>query len=144
MTASGVAQPLDAYHSVIELSHFRYASGVRGNHLIREARRRAGLTQTELAARVGTTQSAIARLERGYGHPTMQRISELVEACGLELQVRLVPSDEHDWSLVARNAALDADERVARAMAGIRLAEEVRRAGERHRAESAAATPAAS
>lgn len=108
--------------------------------MIREARRRAGLTQTELAERVGTTQSAIARLERGHGHPTLQRLSELVEACGLELQVRLVPSDDHDWSMVKRNAALDADERVARALAGIRLAEGFRQAGARHRAESAAAT----
>jgi len=102
---------------------------VRGNHLIREARKRAGLTQTELAERVGTTQSAIARLERGVGHPTMQRISELVDACGLELQVRLVPSDDHDWSMVARNAMLDTEERVTRALTAIRLAEAVQAAG---------------
>ena len=68
----------------------------------------------------------------------MQRISELVEACGLELQVRLVPADEHDWSMVARNSMLDTDERVARALAGIRLAEEVRAAGARARATVAA------
>lgn len=107
---------------------------MRGNHLIREARKRAGLTQTELAVRVGTTQSAIARLERGMGKPTMQRISELVEACGLELQVRLVPADDHDWSMVADNASLDTEERVMRALASIRLAEEVRAAGQRQRA----------
>lgn len=105
---------------------------------MREARRRAGITQTELADRVGTTQSAIARLERGHGHPTMQRISELVEACGLELQVRLVPAEDHDWSMVARNSMLDSDERVARALAGIRLAEAVRDAGVRSRAAAAA------
>ena len=104
---------------------------------MREARKRAGLTQTELAERVGTTQSAIARLERGHGHPTMQRISELVEACGLELQVRLVPAEDHDWSMVARNSMLDTDERVARALAGIRLAEEVRAAGARARSSAA-------
>lgn len=104
--------------------------------MIREARRRAGLTQNELAALVATTQSAIARLEAGHGHPTMQRISELVEACGLELQVRLVPAEEHDWSMVERNALLDTEERVARGLAGIRMAEEFRRAGERHRSEA--------
>lgn len=113
---------------------------MRGNHLIREARRRAGLTQTELAERVGTTQSAIARLERGVGHPTMQRISELVAACGLELQVRLIAADEHDWSMVAHNASLDTEERVMRALASIRLAEEVRAAGQRSRATAAAAS----
>lgn len=107
---------------------------MRGNHLVREARKRAGLTQTELAERTGTTQSAIARLERGRGHPTMQRISELVAACGLELQVRLVPADDHDWGLVARNAALAPEDRLAQAMRAQRLAEEFRAAGERARA----------
>lgn len=113
---------------------------MRGNHLVREARKRAGLTQTKLAERVGTTQSAIARLERGGGRPTMQRISELVAACGLELQVRLVPTDDHDWSMVAHNATLDTEERVARALASIRLAEEVRAAGRRHRSAAAPTT----
>lgn len=66
----------------------------------------------------------------------MQRISELVEACGLELQVRLVPADDHDWTMVAHNAALDTEERVMRALTSIRLAEEFRAAGERERAKA--------
>jgi transcriptional regulator with XRE-family HTH domain len=56
--------------------------------LIREARRRAGMTQAELAAQVGTTQSAIARLECG-AEPSLRRVAELVRACGLELRVSL-------------------------------------------------------
>lgn len=113
---------------------------MRGNHLVREARRRAGLTQAELAERTGTTQSAIARLERGVGSPTMQRISELIEACGLELRVRFVAADvdDHDWSMVERNASLDTEERVMRALAGIRLAEEFRNAGRRNRMKATA------
>ena len=111
---------------------------MRGNHLIREARRRAGLTQSELAQRVGTTQSAIARLERGGGHPTLQRISELVDACGLELQVRLVPKDASDWSLVEHNAALDPEVRIRQALGAIRLAEEMAQAGRRDRAQEQA------
>jgi len=59
--------------------------------LVREARRRAGLSQAELAARAGTTQSAIARLERGRASPSFRRVGELIEACGLELRVRLAP-----------------------------------------------------
>src|SRR5262245_50247524 len=62
-----------------------------GPELIREARRRAGLTQAELAARVGTTQSAIARLEAGRSSPSLRRLTVLVDACGLELRVRLAP-----------------------------------------------------
>jgi transcriptional regulator with XRE-family HTH domain len=61
---------------------------VDGSELVREARKRAGLTQAELAARVGTTQSAIARLERGTSL-TLERVIRLVRACGYDLQVRL-------------------------------------------------------
>ncbi len=67
-------------------------------------RKRAGLTQRVLAERVGTTQSAIARLERGIGDPTLARLSAIAAACDLELQVRLVAADDHDWSLVDRRA----------------------------------------
>ena len=112
---------------------------MRGNHLVREARRRADLTQTELADRVGTTQSAIARLERGHGHPTMQRISELVEACGLELQVRLVPADVDDWEMVESHLRLPPAERLAKLSGAVRLAQSLQAAGRAHRAETASA-----
>ena len=111
---------------------------MRGNHLVREARKRAGLTQSELAERVGTTQSAIARLERGVGRPTLARISELVAACGLEVQVRLVPADEHDWAMVDRNRSLGTEERVARALVAIRLAEAMQEAGQVQRSTAEA------
>jgi transcriptional regulator with XRE-family HTH domain len=64
---------------------------MEGATLVREARRRAGLSQAELAARAATTQSAIARLERGRSSPSFRRVGELVEACGLELRVHLAP-----------------------------------------------------
>lgn len=59
-------------------------------HLVREARLRAGLTQAELAARSGTTQSALARLEAGASSPAFTRVVDLVERCGLGLRVRIV------------------------------------------------------
>lgn len=106
---------------------------MRGNHLVREMRKRAGLTQRELAERLGTTQSAIARLEGNVGLPTLDRLSRIAEACGLELQVRIVDADDHDWSMVARNARLTPQERIENALAMIDFAEEVRAAGERSR-----------
>lgn len=102
---------------------------MRGNHLIREARRRAGLTQVELAERVGTTQSAIARVERGQGRPTLERISELLAACGFEVQVRLVPGDEAGWEQVRANAGLAPEDRVAKSLGAVRFAEGLRQAG---------------
>jgi transcriptional regulator with XRE-family HTH domain len=100
---------------------------VRGNHLVREVRKRAGLTQAQLAERTGTTQSAIARLERGQGRPTLERLSRIAEACGLELQVRIVEVDDRDWVLASRNLGRSPDERIAAALAATRTAEGVSR-----------------
>lgn len=113
---------------------------MRGNHLIRECRRRAGLTQTELAERLATTQPAIARLERGTGDPTLRRLSDIAYACGLEIQVTLSPIDDTDWDLVQDNLRLPPSERVAKAVGAAKLALAFRAAGakarERERAES--------
>jgi len=62
------------------------------HHLIREARRRAGITQSELAERAGTTQSAVARWESGRSLPSLEKLNELVERCGLEVVVTLTPA----------------------------------------------------
>src|SRR5437667_8265742 len=100
---------------------------MRGNHLVREARKRAGLTQAELAARVGTTQSAIARLERGGTTPTFQRITQLVRACGFDLNVRMTPTDDdHDWSLVQQNLRLSPTQRVRQVARTVEFIERVR------------------
>jgi hypothetical protein len=61
--------------------------------LIREARRRAGITQAELARRVGTSQPAIARYERARSMPDLPTLHRIVEACGLELRLELAESD---------------------------------------------------
>jgi transcriptional regulator with XRE-family HTH domain len=87
---------------------------MRSATLIQQARRRSGLTQTELAGKVGTTQSAVARWERGASRPTVERLQSLVEACGLELQIGLAPSNGEELAALRRNLALTVDERVQR------------------------------
>jgi phage-related protein/DNA-binding XRE family transcriptional regulator len=56
------------------------------------ARARAGLTQAEVAKRVGTTQSAIARLESGAGKhsPSVATLQRYARALGFRLEIRLV------------------------------------------------------
>jgi hypothetical protein len=61
--------------------------------LLREARRRAGLTQAELGARAHTSQPAIAGYERARTMPDLATLFRLVEACGLELRLELVEPD---------------------------------------------------
>jgi transcriptional regulator with XRE-family HTH domain len=101
---------------------------VRGNHLVREARRRAGLTQAELAERAGTTQSAVARTERGVTTPSLEQLTRLVRAAGFDLDVRLVSHDDHDWTLAERNRTLDVDTRVRNVKRAARFARAGRQA----------------
>jgi predicted transcriptional regulator len=53
------------------------------------ARLRAGLSQAELAERMGTSQSAIARLESGQTLPSTKTLLRYAEATGSRFQVRL-------------------------------------------------------
>jgi DNA-binding XRE family transcriptional regulator len=57
-----------------------------------KARSRAGLTQDAVAERMGTTKSAISRLESAAKHaPSIATLKRYANAVGCELQVRLVP-----------------------------------------------------
>lgn len=56
------------------------------------ARAAAGFTQAEVAERIGTTQSAIARLESGSGKhsPSLTTLRKYAHALGCRLELRLV------------------------------------------------------
>ena len=69
---------------------------VIGGELVREARKRAALTQAQLAERAGTTQSAIARLESGRTSPALEQVERLLRLCGFQLIVELAPYDDSD------------------------------------------------
>jgi DNA-binding XRE family transcriptional regulator len=57
-----------------------------------KARSRAGLTQDIVAERMGTTKSAISRLESAGKHaPSLATLKRYARAVGCELQVKLVP-----------------------------------------------------
>ena len=57
-----------------------------------KARTRAGLTQDAVAERMGTTKSAISRLEGSGKHaPSIGTLRRYAHAVGCELQVKLVP-----------------------------------------------------
>ena len=55
------------------------------------ARKRAGLTQAELARRMGTTQPAVTRMESGRIQPSLRTLRRLAEATGSKLTIRLEP-----------------------------------------------------
>jgi DNA-binding XRE family transcriptional regulator len=58
-------------------------------YLLRTAREEAGLTQTELAHRMGVTQQAVAGSERWSSNPTVDLMKRWGRACGRRLQIRL-------------------------------------------------------
>lgn len=80
-------------------------------HVIREARLRSGLTQEELAARIDTTQSAIARWESGKVEPSHRMLVGLIEACGFRFAFRLDPDPVDDLALQS-NLALTPEQRL--------------------------------
>lgn len=87
---------------------------MRGGELILEARRRAGLSQQDLAERLGTTQSVITRWETGKRSPTFETVVRAVRACGLELAVTLgAPDPDHDL-FIRENRRLTPAERLHR------------------------------
>ena len=59
------------------------------------ARTRAGLTQADVAERMGTTQSVIARLEGGKRAPSMRTVQRYAEAVGARAVVRIEPQAVH-------------------------------------------------
>jgi transcriptional regulator with XRE-family HTH domain len=63
--------------------------------ICREARRRAGVSQRELAKRAGVSPSTVTRIERGRMEPTFDLLTRLVEACGQELRIRIT---DIDWA----------------------------------------------
>ena len=54
------------------------------------ARAEAGLTQEALAERMGTTQSAVARLEGGHVSPTVETLQRYAKAVGKRLKVEML------------------------------------------------------
>lgn len=57
-----------------------------------EARTRAKLTQAELAERMKTTQSVIARLESGRGRPSTRTLEKIARATGTKLRISFDPA----------------------------------------------------
>src|SRR5882762_210538 len=77
---------------------------MNGAALLTKARKRAGLTQAELARRAGTSQPVVSAYEHGQRDPTYRTLRKLVEAGGEQLRLSAVaprsdlprPADEFE------------------------------------------------
>jgi transcriptional regulator with XRE-family HTH domain len=87
---------------------------MRGGELIREARKRSGLSQRELAELLGTTQAVITRWETGRRSPSFEKVVQAVRACGLDLAVRIVHRDDEHSLLIEEALTLNPGQRLDR------------------------------
>jgi transcriptional regulator with XRE-family HTH domain len=77
---------------------------VTAGQLLRDVRRRHGLTQKQLAARARTSQAAISRIERDQVSPTVETLGGLVDLMGERLELGHGPIDYgHDRTLLEQN-----------------------------------------
>jgi transcriptional regulator with XRE-family HTH domain len=104
--------------------HLRRVGPAPGE-LLREARRRQGVSQQVLAARAGTTQSAISRIESGRVSPSVDTLWELIYLLGEDLELSAQARDSGiDVTLNRANLAFTSGQRVQR---GLAFADFVRR-----------------
>jgi transcriptional regulator with XRE-family HTH domain len=92
---------------------------MNAGQLVREARRRRGLDQAQLARRAGTTQTYVSRVERGAVSPSVRTLERLIHACGQRLTSKLEPLPHGNLSkaeLRAQMRDLTPAERVEQAM----------------------------
>ncbi len=80
------------------ISTIRYTLGVsadlvRAGELLRRARTAAGMTQIELADRLGVQQSVISAYESGRRQPSLPTLAKLIEATDHRLHVEVRPDD---------------------------------------------------
>jgi transcriptional regulator with XRE-family HTH domain len=86
---------------------------VTPGQLLREARQRHYATQKQLAARAGTSQAAISRIERDEISPTVETLARLLDLLGEELVVYATPVDTGvDRTLYQITLALSPAERL--------------------------------
>lgn len=96
--------------------------------LVREARRRAGLTQAELARRAGVPQSTVGRIECRARVPSTELLERLVRAAGLEVRLSLGEPDPGTDSMFERTLRRTPAQRLADATRAARFALRGRRA----------------
>lgn len=80
--------------------------------ILRYARRRAGLTQRELAALARAPQPAIARIESGAVSPRLGTLLPLIEATGFALEIAPAIGDGVDRTLIRSALERSPEERI--------------------------------
>lgn len=68
-----------------EMARPEVEAGLRAAEVVWQARHEAGLTQEQLAERMGKKQTYVSALENGRGNPTVATLAKVVAAAGKKL-----------------------------------------------------------
>jgi transcriptional regulator with XRE-family HTH domain len=85
--------------------------------MVREARRRAGLTQRQLSEKAGIPQETIARIERSRVDPRVQTLDRLLGTCGYGLESMPRLGIGIDRTQIAERLSVSMERRLEVAMA---------------------------
>lgn len=104
------------------------------SEVLKQARRRHGLSQSALAFRAGTDQAAVSRIERGEVSPTVETVERLLAAMGeqLEIEAKAAPR-EYDPLHLRASLRRTPEERLRLAISWNKLAGQLAEAGARAR-----------
>ena len=106
--------------------------------LIKNARGKAGLSQVQLARRLGVSQAAVAKLERPGSNPTVETLDRALRVTGQRLELKASPWQPNiDETLVAQQLRLTPEQRFAQMESMYEWGRELALAGARARGESA-------
>lgn len=92
---------------------------MKAGNTLRAARRRARLTQRQLALRSGLHQSALARIESGRVVPRVDTLDRLLRVCGERLDAVPMPADDGvDVSQIRERLSWSVQDRLNELIAG--------------------------
>src|SRR5580658_11103197 len=93
--------------------------------LIREARLRAGLTQSELGSKIGKPQSVIARWERGDVVPSFETLRQVIRGCELELDFHLSRIDDSNTTVIDEHLKMTPAQRLTDLLTRVRFHDQI-------------------
>jgi transcriptional regulator with XRE-family HTH domain len=106
--------------------------------LIKSVRLDAGLSQTQLAQRLGVSQAAVAKLERPGSNPTVETLDRALRAIGQQLELGARPwKPSVDETLIAQQLRMSPEQRLAQLESMYEWGRELAQAGASARGELA-------
>jgi transcriptional regulator with XRE-family HTH domain len=92
--------------AVKRMSESRSRAGASARELVVEARRESGLSQRELARRSRVSRTTVVEIESGKRDPALGTLRAILRAVGRDVDLRLIPYDDHDATLSVAMASL--------------------------------------